>query len=107
MVSFLISLFRCSLRILDSFGTEPEFNYAEYPEDELKSGTLFGGLDVHLRQILNMFRKKVKCYIKVYSNEAQVRSTCYMLDEIFHSQRVSLVPHRRVQWRILIVSQAH
>ena len=53
MVSFSISLFRCSLRILDSFGTDAEFNYAEYQSD----GTDFGGLDVHLRQMLNMFRK--------------------------------------------------
>ena len=53
MVSFSISLFRCSLRILDSFGTDAEFNYAEYQSE----GADFGGLDVHLRQMLNMFRK--------------------------------------------------
>ena len=53
IVSVSISLFRCSLRILDSFGTDAEFNYAEYPSD----GADFGGLDTHLRQILTMFRK--------------------------------------------------
>ena len=66
MVSFSISLFRCSLRILDSFGTDAEFNYAEYQ----LNGADFGGLDVHLRQMLNMFRKilfkKAKCYIEIY-----------------------------------------
>ncbi|KAL9979524.1 hypothetical protein ACROYT_G017199 [Oculina patagonica] len=49
------SHYRCSLRILDSFGTEAEFNYAEYPDDKIKETTQWGNLDVHLRQILNMF----------------------------------------------------
>lgn len=66
MVSFSLSLFRCSLRILDSFGTEAEFNYAEYPSE----GADFGNLDIQLRQMLTMFRKilfkKDKCYIKIY-----------------------------------------
>ena len=53
MVSFSISLFRCILRILDSFGTDAEFNYAEYRTDS----TLFGDLDIHLRQMLTMLRK--------------------------------------------------
>ena len=61
MVSFSIFLFRCSLRIVDSFGTDAEFNYAEYSSDEAD----FGGLDIHLRQMLTMFRKilfkKCKC----------------------------------------------
>ena len=66
MVSLSISLFRCSLRILDSFGTEAQFNYAEY----LLDGADFGYLDVHLRQMLTMFRKilfkKAASYIEIY-----------------------------------------
>lgn len=66
MVSFSISLFRCILRILDSFGTDAEFNCPEYPSDVAD----FGGLDIHLRQMLTMFRKilfkKATCYIEIY-----------------------------------------
>ena len=53
IVSFSISLFRCNLRILDSFGTDAEFNYAEYPAEAASCGYL----DIHLRQMLTMFRK--------------------------------------------------
>ena len=50
---------RCRLRILDSFGTDPEFNYAEYKEGEsLKTG--WGKADVHVRQMMTMFRKYTK-----------------------------------------------
>jgi len=56
MVSFSFSPFRCSLRILDSFGTDAEFNYAEYPVDH---GNSFGDLDIHLQQLLTMFRKMI------------------------------------------------
>ena len=54
----LFSLFRCTLRILDSFGTDPEFNYAGYNSHipkELRSN--WGNADVHPRQIMTMFRK--------------------------------------------------
>ncbi|XP_020612669.1 alpha-1,6-mannosylglycoprotein 6-beta-N-acetylglucosaminyltransferase A-like [Orbicella faveolata] len=47
----MLSQYRCSLRILDSFGTEAEFNYAEYPSE----GADFGNLDIQLRQMLTMF----------------------------------------------------
>ena len=51
---------------MDSFGTEPEYNYAEYnglPE-ELRSS--WGKANVHPRQIMTMFRKTqshLSCYI--------------------------------------------
>jgi len=48
----MLSHYRCSLRILDSFGTDAEFNYAEYPVDHENS---FGDLDIHLQQLLTMF----------------------------------------------------
>lgn len=46
--------YRCRLRILDSFGTEPGFNYAEYKEGD-KFKTNWGKADVHVRQIMTMF----------------------------------------------------
>lgn len=50
--------FRCNLRILDSFGTDAEFNCLEYKvlDKSLKSN--WGGQDVHLRQIMTMFREQ-------------------------------------------------
>lgn len=47
----MFSQYRCILRILDSFGTDAEFNCPEYPSDVAD----FGGLDIHLRQMLTMF----------------------------------------------------
>ena len=53
----LFSSRRCNLRILDSFGTDAEFNYAEYQglDEESRSG--WANEDVHLQQIMTMFRK--------------------------------------------------
>ncbi|XP_068704283.1 alpha-1,6-mannosylglycoprotein 6-beta-N-acetylglucosaminyltransferase A-like isoform X2 [Montipora foliosa] len=48
------SQYRCRLRILDSFGTEPEFNFAEY-KDANKYKASWGKADVHLRQMMTMF----------------------------------------------------
>ena len=49
-------MFSCRLRILDSFGTDPEFNYAEY-KHAAKFKTGWGKADVHVRQMMTMFRK--------------------------------------------------
>ena len=58
---------RCRLRILDSFGTEPEFNYAEYKEGEkLKVG--WGKADVLVRQMMTMFRKYTCCFCFTLAN---------------------------------------
>jgi len=48
------SHYRCRLRILDSFGTDPEFNYAEYREAK-KFNTGYGKADVHVQQMMTMF----------------------------------------------------
>ena len=53
---FHFCLFSCRLRILDSFGTDPEFNYAEY-KDAAKFKSGWGKADVHVRQMMTMFRK--------------------------------------------------
>lgn len=49
------SHYRCNFRILDSFGTDAEFNYAEYEGLEEGSKSPWGSEDVHLRQIMTMF----------------------------------------------------
>ncbi|KAK2568503.1 hypothetical protein P5673_007563 [Acropora cervicornis] len=48
------SHYRCRLRILDSFGTDPQFNYAEF-RDADKYKTSWGKADVHVRQMMTMF----------------------------------------------------
>ncbi|CAH3195629.1 unnamed protein product, partial [Porites evermanni] len=47
--------FRCNLRILDSFGTDAEFNCPEYEGLDKSLRSAWGGQDVHLRQIITMF----------------------------------------------------
>ncbi|XP_073232225.1 alpha-1,6-mannosylglycoprotein 6-beta-N-acetylglucosaminyltransferase A-like [Porites lutea] len=49
------SHFRCNLRILDSFGTDAEFNCPEYKVLHKSLKSSWGGQDVHLRQIMTMF----------------------------------------------------
>lgn len=48
------SHYRCRLRILDSFGTDPQFNYAEFRDGD-KYKTSWGKADVHVRQMMTMF----------------------------------------------------
>ena len=56
---FFLSV-RCNLRILDSFGTDAEFNCPEYKVLDKSLKSTWGGQDVHLRQIMTMFRKQKK-----------------------------------------------
>ncbi|CAH3025887.1 unnamed protein product [Porites evermanni] len=47
--------YQCNLRILDSFGTDAEFNCPEYKVLHKSLKSSWGGQDVHLRQIMTMF----------------------------------------------------
>lgn len=51
-------LFRCKLRVVDSFGTEAQFNFNLYKE-KLPGGSVapFGRYNLNLRQFQTMFRK--------------------------------------------------
>ncbi|XP_051873036.1 alpha-1,6-mannosylglycoprotein 6-beta-N-acetylglucosaminyltransferase A-like isoform X2 [Pristis pectinata] len=46
--------YRCLLRVLDSFGTEPEFNHAEYVKKK-NHGSPWGKLNLIPKQFYNMF----------------------------------------------------
>ncbi|XP_072139204.1 alpha-1,6-mannosylglycoprotein 6-beta-N-acetylglucosaminyltransferase A-like isoform X1 [Mobula birostris] len=46
--------YRCLLRVLDSFGTEPEFNHAEYTKKK-NYGSPWGKLNLIPKQFYNMF----------------------------------------------------
>lgn len=45
------------MRVVDSFGTEAEFNFAEYSKPILGGRSPWANADLHLRQIMTMFRK--------------------------------------------------
>ena len=47
------------MRILDSFGTDAEFNYPYYKEDILGGRSDWGDLNIYLLQFMTMFRKFV------------------------------------------------
>lgn len=49
--------FRCRIRILDSFGTEAEFNYGAYRGSIPGGRSPWANADLNLRQIFTMFRK--------------------------------------------------
>ena len=55
IISYLV--FRCHLRILDSFGTEAEFNYGAYQGVVPGGKSVWAKADLQLRQIFTMFRK--------------------------------------------------
>lgn len=48
--------FRCMLRVLDSFGTEPEFNHAHYAQSKGHK-TPWGKWNLNPQQFYTMFRK--------------------------------------------------
>lgn len=63
---FFISIalvFRCRIRILDSFGTDPEFNYGAYRGLVPGGKSAWAKADLHLRQIFTMFRKYIQVAI--------------------------------------------
>ncbi|XP_065064116.1 alpha-1,6-mannosylglycoprotein 6-beta-N-acetylglucosaminyltransferase A-like isoform X1 [Rhopilema esculentum] len=46
---------RCKIRLLDSFGTEAEFNYGGYDQPILGGPSMWGRLDLQLQQFLTYF----------------------------------------------------
>ena len=53
-----VVIFRCKLRVVDSFGTEAQFNFNQYKE-KVGGGSMgaFGRYNLNLRQFQTMFRK--------------------------------------------------
>ena len=60
----LFLFFRCKLRVVDSFGTDAQFNFNLYKE-KLPGGALgvFGRYNLNLRQFQTMFRELHFMYI--------------------------------------------
>ena len=53
------SIPRCRIRILDSFGTDAQFNYGAYKGVIPGEKTAWARADINLRQIMTMFRKRL------------------------------------------------
>ena len=53
------SIPRCRIRILDSFGTDAQFNYGAYKGGIPGEKTAWARADINLRQIMTMFRKRL------------------------------------------------
>lgn len=58
-------LSRCRFRILDSFGTEPAFNFASYARSHGYK-TLWGSWDLQPPQYMTMFRKLFCTHVDLY-----------------------------------------
>ena len=58
LLLLLFCFVRCKFRVLDSFGTEAQFNYAGYNE-KVPGGNMgqWGRHNLNLRQYMTMFRK--------------------------------------------------
>lgn len=64
-ILFLLNGFnRCKLRVVDSFGTDAEFNYKYYPEEIPGGRSSWGDLDLQLAQFMTMYRKCNDYYLK-------------------------------------------
>lgn len=53
--SSTIANFRCMLRVLDSFGTDPAFNFPRYPYKLPRGRSTWGNLNLKTTQFLTMF----------------------------------------------------
>lgn len=71
-----ISLHRCMLRVLDSFGTEPEFNHAHYAQSKGHK-TPWGKWNLNPQQFNTMFRKCFSWFL--YGSGSPIFSALYHL----------------------------
>ena len=51
------------MRVLDSFGTDAEFNYKYYEEDIPGGRSVWGNLNLLLPQFMTMYRKYIFFFI--------------------------------------------
>ena len=63
-----VVIFRCKLRVVDSFGTEAQFNFNQYKE-KVDGGSMgaFGRYNLNLRQFQTMFRKILSVFSSIDS----------------------------------------
>ena len=73
MLSFCSLSTRCKMRILDSFGTDAQFNYPYYKENIPGGRSPWGDLNLRLPQFMTMFRKSQKMYQHAYSQQYSLK----------------------------------
>lgn len=66
--NLFLSCHRCMLRVLDSFGTEPEFNHAHYAQSKGHK-TPWGKWNLNPQQFNTMFRKSAEWRKKEKKNK--------------------------------------
>ena len=65
------------MRVLDSFGTDAEFNYKHYKGKIPGGRSPWGDIDLQLRQFMTMYRKYLKEDLKVLKVQKALTTTLY------------------------------
>ena len=65
------------MRVLDSFGTDAEFNYKHYKGKIPGGRSPWGDIDLQLRQFMTMYRKYLKEDLKVLKVQKVLTTTLY------------------------------
>lgn len=65
------------MRVLDSFGTDAEFNYKHYKGKIPGGRSPWGDIDLQLRQFMTMYRKYLKKDLKVLKVQKVLTTTLY------------------------------
>jgi len=68
---------RCKMRVLDSFGTDAEFNYKHYKGKIPGGRSPWGDIDLQLPQFMTMYRKYLKKNLKVLKVQKVLTTTVY------------------------------
>lgn len=81
------------MRVLDSFGTDAEFNYKHYKGKIPGGRSPWGDIDLQLRQFMTMYRKYLKEDLKVLKVQKVLTTTLYWKGVAEVSCIGNLCPH--------------
>lgn len=81
------------MRVLDSFGTDAEFNYKHYKGNIPGGRSPWGDIDLQLPQFMTMYRKYLKKNLKVLKVQKVVTTTLYWKGLALVSCIGNLCPH--------------
>lgn len=81
------------MRVLDSFGTDAEFNYKHYKGNIPGGRSPWGDMDLQLPQFMTMYRKYLKKNLKVLKVQKVVTTTLYWKGLAVVSCIGNLCPH--------------
>ena len=75
--SIILHDYRCKVRVIDSFGTEAEYNFRKFSETDKRYESLWGNLDLNLRQFMTMFRTLLLSFFITYLYFYQLMFDCH------------------------------